>query len=168
MILRPYEKGDRRACLELVRSNVPQYFLARDVDDVGVFLDKLEALAVRYFVVQDGADIVASGGVAVDDRLDARMCWGMVRRDRHGQGIGRLLLLYRLLEGARLGARTASLETIPEVVGFFAREGFEVTGGVDDHYAPGMHKRDLELVLDAEKLAARFDELARGKLEVRR
>jgi GNAT superfamily N-acetyltransferase len=166
VILRRYRKSDRSACLAVLRSNVPESFLPRDADDVGVFLDKLDDLAVRYFVVEDGGVIVACGGVAVDDRADARMCWGMVRRDRHGQGIGRLLLLYRLLEGAKMGGRTASLETLPEIAGFFEREGFAVTGGKDDQYAPGMHRRDLELTLDAPRLAARFEELARGKIQI--
>jgi GNAT superfamily N-acetyltransferase len=166
VILRPYRKSDRAACLGVLRSNVPEFFLARDADDVGLFLDKVDALAVRYFVVEDDGGIVACGGVAVDDRKDARMCWGMVRRDLHGKGLGRILLLYRLLEGARMGAKTASLETLPETAGFFEREGFVVTGGKDDHYAPGMHKRDLVLALDASRLAARFEELARGSIEV--
>lgn len=76
------------------------------------------------------------------------MCWGIVDRIRQGEGLGRLLLLARLVRAAELGARRAGLDTIPAVVPFFEREGFVVTGGEDDAYGPGIHRRDLELVLD--------------------
>src|SRR5688572_6838875 len=106
MVIRPYEPTDREACLRVLDSNVPEYFLASDRDEVAAFLDDLERLGVRYFVVEDGGAIVACGGVAVDEQTkDARLCWGMVERARHRQGIGRRLLVERLREGMRLGAK---------------------------------------------------------------
>jgi hypothetical protein len=167
LLARPYELRDRGACLDLLSSNVPEYFLASDREEVADFLDRLEEYGVRYFVFEDGDRVVACGGVGVDAKKDARMCWGMVERSRHRQGLGRLMLFLRLLVGAKMGAKSASLATIPTVAGFFEHEGFALTSFEDDHYAPGMHRRDLALVLDAatvERLRARLDELARGRL----
>lgn len=163
MRLRAYRAEDREGCLRVLDSNMPDYFLASDREEVGSFLDRLAEMGVRYFVIEDEDDrgkIVACGGVAVDEKKDARMCWGMVHRARHRTGLGRVLLVARLLEGARMGARTASLATIPAVEGFFAKAGFALTGGEDDHYAPGMHRRDYAMTLDVELLAQRFTELA--------
>jgi N-acetylglutamate synthase-like GNAT family acetyltransferase len=155
MRIRAYEPNDREACLRILDSNVPEYFLASDRDEVATFLDDLERLGVRYFVVEDDAGkIVACGGVGVDDSTkDARLCWGMVERARHRQGIGRMLLVERLRAAMSLGAKTASLATISKVEGFFAHEGFTFTSGEDDHYAPGMHRRDYRIVLDEETLS---------------
>jgi len=149
MRVRAYRPEDREACLRVLDSNVPDYFVASDRDDVAKFLDDLDRLGVRYFVVEDDAGaIVACGGVGVDEATkDARLCWGMVERGRHRGGIGRLLLAHRLREAKAMGAKTASLSTISKVEGFFAREGFAFTTGSDDHYGPGMHRRDYRITL---------------------
>ena len=150
--VRPYRRADREACLRVLDSNVPEYFLPSDRDEVASFLDRLDEMGVRYFVIEDdAARIVACGGVAVDETTkDARMCWGMVERALHRQGIGRALLEYRLREGKAMGAKTASLATISKVEGFFAHEGFSFTSGEDDHYGPGMHRRDYRIDLSDE------------------
>ena len=150
--IREYRAEDREACLRVLDSNVPEYFLASDREEVGSFLDRLDEMGARYFVVENDEDrLVACGGVAVDDTTkDARMCWGMVERSLHRQGIGRMLLEYRLREGRAMGAKTASLATISKVEGFFAREGFAFTSGEDDHYAPGFHRRDFRIDLSDE------------------
>src|SRR5262249_51253440 len=137
------------ACLRVLDSNVPEYFLASDREEVARFLDDLDRMGVRYFVVEDEAGrIVACGGVAVDDvTKDARMCWGMVERALHRRSIGRMLLEARLATAKELGAKTASLATISKVEGFFAHEGFAFTSGEDDHYGPGMHRRDYKIAL---------------------
>jgi N-acetylglutamate synthase-like GNAT family acetyltransferase len=149
MRVRAYEPADREPCLRVLDTNVPEYFLASDREEVARFLDDLARLGIRYFVVEDEVGrIVACGGVGVDDATkDARMCWGMVDRALHRQGIGRALLEHRLRVAKSLGAKTASLATISKVEGFFAHEGFTFTSGEDDHYAPGMHRRDYRLVL---------------------
>ena len=106
--VRPYRRADREACLRVLDSNVPEYFLPSDRDE------------------------------------------GMVERSLHRQGIGRALLEYRLREGKAMGAKTASLATISKVEGFFAHEGFSFTSGEDDHYGPGMHRRDYRIDLSDE------------------
>lgn len=158
--LRAFRADDTASCLAILDSNVPEYFLAADRHDVEKFLGDLENLGVRYFVVEDSAKLVAAGGVAVREGM-ARMCWGMVDRALHRRGFGTLLLLVRLLEGARMGATHASLETIPATTAFFERRGFAITGGHDDYYAPGMHRRDMTLALDEETIGRLEAELAR-------
>ena len=169
MLVRPYLPNDREACLAIVGSNVPDYFLSSDRVEVASFLDSLESYGVRYYVIEDRDRIVAGGGVGVDEFLDARMCWGMVDRTRHKRGLGRLLLFLRLLVGASMGARTASLATILKTAQFFEREGFLIMGGQDNFYAPGMHRRDLFITLDGptlHRLRRRFDKLRRGRLDL--
>src|SRR4051794_30461646 len=48
MEIRIYTSADREACLDLLRSNVPEHFVASNEADYGSFLDRLPG---RYFVV---------------------------------------------------------------------------------------------------------------------
>jgi N-acetylglutamate synthase-like GNAT family acetyltransferase len=154
MKVRPYRIDDREACLRVLDSNMPDYFLPGEREVVGTFLDQLGENGVRYVVIEDEHQaIVACGGVRMSDAKDARMCWGMVRRDLHRRGLGRMLLAARLVEAARMGAATASLETVPQVEAFYAKMGFSLVGSTNDHYAPGWHRQDYVLELDEATLA---------------
>ena len=148
--LRAYRAEDREACLRVLDSNVPEYFLASDRDLFAGFLDdKVQAEGLRYFVVEDdGGAVVACGGVRLQGATDARMCWGMVRRDLHRRGIGRVLLAARLVEGAKMGAKTSSLETIPSVADFYVKAGYALVATTKDHYAPGWDRVDYAITLD--------------------
>jgi GNAT superfamily N-acetyltransferase len=135
--IRPYLPTDREACLEILRSNVPEYFLASDVAEFAAFLD---AGPGPYVVVEEEGRVAACGGWFREDEETAGLSWGMVHRARHRMGLGWRLLTYRLERIAGDAAvRLVKLQTIPEVAGFFARAGFEVVsvepgayGGVFD------------------------------------
>lgn len=161
LLLRPYRDGDREACLGLFDSNVPKFFKPSERKDFVDFLDgERGSPELRYLIIEDDGAVVGCGGVGVRGR-DARMIWGIVAHARQGEGLGRYLLLSRLRMGAReMGATTASLSTIPDTVGFFERVGFRVTASMDDHWGPGIHRRDLDVVLDEERVAALDDALA--------
>ena len=137
MTLRPYTPADRDACLALFASNVPDYFAQIELDD---FVDTLDH-SEHYFVIElQGEGIVACGGY---DALDqpagaAGLCWGMVRRDLHGRGLGERLLrerLQRIDADPELGP--VLIETTQRTQDFFARHGFLVTRIVADGFAAG-------------------------------
>src|SRR5687768_13267725 len=125
MQLRPYRPADREACLALFDSNVPVFFASFEKDGFVTFIDELSTQGIDYLTLQDDARIVACGGIGLKEG-EARMCWGIVDGARHGEGLGSVLLVARLLRGALLGATFAGLDTIPRTVPFFERLGFEV------------------------------------------
>ncbi len=136
-LVRPYDPSDREACLGILRSNTPEFFLSSDQADYAAFLDRGPG---SYVVVEDGGRVVACGGWFLEGEETAGLSWGLVRRDLHGTGLGRLLLKYRMDRIRETpGVRSVILQTIPEVAGFFGRVGFEVVsvergayGGVFD------------------------------------
>jgi len=144
--MRPYRLDDRDACLRILDSNVPEYFVASDRADLARFLDEIPTKPVRYFVVEDddGA-VIACGGIWIDDLYDARMCWGMVHRAHHRTGLGKRLLRARLAEAKKAGAKTASLATVRAVEGFFVKEGFILTKTIPDGYGPGIDRREYAM-----------------------
>jgi hypothetical protein len=94
VVIRPYAEADRSACLALLRSNVPEHFTPNEEAELDAFLSNLPG---PYFVVAEAGAIVACGGIAAepDDPQTGALCWGIVRNDRQGHGIGRNLTLHR-------------------------------------------------------------------------
>ncbi|MBL8715324.1 MAG: hypothetical protein JNL79_04980 [Myxococcales bacterium] len=161
LLLRSYTRADREGCVALFDSNVPAFFApAERASFVDYLDDDVVREGIQELVLVDGDRIIACGGLGLRDG-EARMCWGIVHRERHGQHLGDLLLLTRLVLGAQAGANRGGLDTIPAVTTFFARKGFVVTRAEDDHYGPGIHRRDMELPLTEATVATLRAELAR-------
>lgn len=83
---------------------------------------------------------MACGGYALTPgSATADLCWGMVHRDRRGQGIGRRLLIERI-DRARVDAAVSAvaLNTSQHTRGFYERFGFVTERVVPDGYAPGL------------------------------
>lgn len=147
---RPWRPADRGIGLALFDSNVPTYFAERERGD---FLAHINTLPGPYFVLADadGAPVGCGGYAREKDRPgSAALCWGMVRRDRHGQGLGDALLRFRLDEIAvDASFREVRIETSQFSRGFFERYGFMETKVVADGFAPGIDLIAMTLDLDA-------------------
>src|SRR5437870_13062623 len=119
--LSPCVSTDRPACLELFRSNVPDFFAADEADEFSRFLATSRH---PYFVVRDQSAVVACGGCYFAAPI-AGLSWGMVERKRHRTGIGAFLLYARLdLVATHLDITTVRVRTSQLSQGFFARQGF--------------------------------------------
>lgn len=142
---RAYRFEDREACLAVFASNVPRFFHDGEAQAFAGFLD---GEAERYRVVLEGEAIVGCGGFALsDDGRQASLCWGMLRRDRHGQGIGAQLLRARLQAIATTPAVSVRLVTSQHTAGFYRRFGFEVQSVKTDGIAPGLDAVEMRLSL---------------------
>lgn len=133
--------------MAVFESNVPEYFLVAERDQFSEFLD---ALPGPYLVIEDAVgDIAACGGYALEPgTTTVSLCWGMVRRDRHRTGLGRLLLDARLNRiRSEPGITAIELDTTQHSHGFFERRGFRTRRMIPDGYGPGMHRYDMRLDL---------------------
>jgi len=151
MRVRDYTTSDRSACLAVFDSNVPVFFAAFERDEFAAFLD---ALPGPYLVVEDDAGVVVGcGGYGVKPGTGvADLCWGMVVRERHGTGLGRLLLDARLERvRADAAAQAIALHTSQHTRGFYERRGFRTERVVPDGYAPGLDRCHMRLVLPPPK-----------------
>jgi ribosomal protein S18 acetylase RimI-like enzyme len=151
--LRPYRDADRERCLALFDALVGDYFAVNERPLYLAFLDTLAdrgATAPPYFVVERDGEIVGCGGYAVDPESGAAdMCWGLVRRDLHGAGIGRLLTQARLdAIRATPGVRRVRMTTSPLVDGFYRKLGFRTLRVRPDGLGPGLDAVDMELELE--------------------
>ncbi len=145
MVVRPYSTEDRRACLDILAENTPEFFVPADR---GAFEEFLLHLPGPYFVGEENGAIIACGGWAPDSIGVAALTWGMVRRSLHRRGIGRVLLRFRL-NAVKNGseANVVRIHTVQLVQGFFAREGFRVVDVVPDGFGQGLDRVTMELRL---------------------
>ena len=149
MPFRAYNAADRDGCLAVYDSNAGRFFSPGDRDDLLRFL---AAPSGAYGVLTDEAgQIVGCGGVAAD-RQDARtavLTWGMVRADRHGRGLGRLLLLARLRLALELpNVARVVCHTSQLTAGFYRKYGFRDVRILADGYGKGLDRHDMELGVD--------------------
>lgn len=144
---REYHATDLAAALAIFDSNIPDFFTAGERD---AFEDFLLNLPGPYFVVECVDKVVACGGYAlVPDEHRADLCWGMVDRRVHGQGIGRFLTELRL-EAARRDPRVRRviLNTSQHTRAFYEKLGFVTESVTRDGFAPGLDRCDMLLQLE--------------------
>ena len=150
VVVRDYAATDRDAVLAIFDSNLPNYFAPSDRAWLGETLDEPDGPA---FVATIDAVPVAFGGYELWEHYNkALLYWGMAARAWHGSGIGRLLLVERLLHVARFAApptRYVTVDTSPLVAPFFRHAGFEETAMWPEGYRSGMTMHELRYDLAA-------------------
>src|SRR5262245_31298649 len=95
MQFRAYTFADELACLAIFHSNAARYFLPGHREQFLAFLQSPPG----FFGVlcDDDGQVLGCGGVGVrPGTRDAVLTWGMIHANRHGRGVGSLLLLERL------------------------------------------------------------------------
>lgn len=146
LLLRSYAPADRAACLAIFDGNTPRYFGVRERDEFAAFLD---APTCTYFVVVLDGSVVACGGYYVNsERREAGLCWGMVEIARQRTGIGRFLLLSRLVMLCDTAvADVVRLDTSQHSQGFFERLGFVADSVTRDGFGAGIDRVAMHLIL---------------------
>jgi GNAT superfamily N-acetyltransferase len=151
--IRRYRPDDRKAVLAAFRSNVPDHFPASEEAWLRSALDDPDG---PLFVVVEGDEVVGFGGYELSDFYDlGTLVFGLVRADRHGSGIGRALLNYRLLHmaGRKLRPRYVTVDTHPHTAGFFQHCGFVEIARWPGGYRSGRDRVDLRFELTDEAVA---------------
>jgi ribosomal protein S18 acetylase RimI-like enzyme len=149
---REYRQDDLVRVLAIFDSNVPEFFTIPERTEFEAFLSELPG---PYLVIEDSrGDLVACGGYAIvpaESRAD--LCWGMVSREQHGRGIGRVLTAMRIA-AARSDARVDSviLSTSQHTRGFYESLGFVTERVVVNGFAPGLDRCDMRLLTRADRL----------------
>lgn len=157
MKLRDYRANDKAACLAIFDSNLPEYFARYERLEFDEFLD---APSCTYFVIESEtttAAIIGCGGYHYDPETSkAILCWGMVTRAHHKTGVGKALLVGRLMKlcAESDGQAVLTLNTSQYTYGFFEKFGFIITRIVEHGLAPGLHEYDMELRMTPDYCAA--------------
>lgn len=121
--IREYQPEDLEACLEVYRSNEPDFLSPEGLQN---FTDFLQTGTSYYLVIEHAGDVIGCGGLElVGDSDNAWLTYGMVHREYHRRGFGTTLLAARI---ALLETDERPLElwmrTSTAAIPFYGRFGF--------------------------------------------
>lgn len=141
---RPYAPGDIELVVGIFRSNIPKYFNAGEEPGLRDFLCKNPE---NYYLIEDdNANIVGCGGVALNGDDTVSLCWGMVRSELIGTGLGKNLTLFRIERSRELfGTRPLVISTSQHTKGFYEKLGFFLTRHEADGFGPGIDVCEMRL-----------------------
>ncbi len=135
-MMRPYRADDLEAVVAILRSNIPKYFSPHEEGGLSDFLaNDLE----DYYVAEIDGDIVAAGGIAKNDDDTVSLCWGMVRNDLIGTGLGKKLTEFRIARAKeKFGDQPLVTSTSQHTEGFYEKLGFRTIEHIIDGFGPGI------------------------------
>jgi predicted GNAT family N-acyltransferase len=139
MNIRKYQPDDLEALVAIFRSNIPKYFTPDEEPGLYSFInDRLD----DYYVVEIGGEVVGAGGIALNADIDPQtvsLCWGMVREDHLGTGLGKALTEFRIkLAQEKYPGIALTIGTSQHTEGFYQKFGFTTVEHTPDGYGHGI------------------------------
>ena len=143
MQFRPYTNADLETVVAIFRSNIPKYFSLEEEPGLRDFLAERMA---DYYVLEVAGEVVGAGGIALNNDQTVSLCWGMVRSDHIGKGLGRALTEFRI-EKARenFGGLPLVISTSQHTQGFYEKFGFRLIEHTPDGFGPGIDSCKMRL-----------------------
>lgn len=148
--IRLYRPADLECVVAVFRSNIPKYFTPPEEKELNEFL--ATKMVADYYVVELRGDVVGSGGIAYND-IDPptiSLCWGMVRQDHLGTGLGKLLTEFRIeLARKKYPGLPITIGTSQHTQGFYEKFGFRLVEHTPDGFGPGIDSCRMRLAADS-------------------
>jgi len=134
--IRSFEAADLDPVVDVFRSNIPKYFGS---DEEAGLRDFLRDFSEDYYVVEVDLEIVGAGGIALNEDDTISLCWGMVRADLIGTGLGKKLTEFRIEKAReRFGGLPLVISTSQHTEGFYQKFGFVTVDHTPDGFGPGI------------------------------
>ena len=145
MKIRQYTENDTEDVIAIFRSNIPKYFSPQEESGLRNFLADIRSM--KYFVAENFIEIIGAGGIALNEDKTVSLCWGMIRNDFLGKGLGKQLTEFRInLSRENFGNLPIVVSTSQHTQGFYEKFGFKLTERIPDGFAPGID--DCKMRLD--------------------
>ena len=143
MKIRPYISADLEDIVAIFRSNIPKYF---GPDEEPGLREFLRDFPDNYFVCELGGEVVGSGGIELNADGTVSLCWGMIRADHLGTGLGKQLTEFRIERSRKLHKNAPIvISTSQHTQGFYEKLGFHLTRHVPDGFGPGIDICEMQL-----------------------
>lgn len=133
---RYFRPADIESVVSLLITNIPMYFVPAEEKELR---DYLYEYPENYWIIDKDHEAVAAGGIVLNDDQTISLCWGMVRNDLIGTGLGKQLTLFRM-EKARekWGVLPFVTSTSHLTEGFYLKLGFQTIEHTPDGFGPGI------------------------------
>ncbi len=139
MLIRKYTKSDLDDVVSIFRSKIPKYF--SEEEEPGLFNFINERLD-DYYVVEVEGGVVGAGGIALNEDVDPQtvsLCWGMIREDHLGTGLGKALTAFRIETAQeKYPGLTITIGTSQHTEGFYHKFGFVTVEHTVNGYGSGI------------------------------
>ncbi len=144
MKMRAFETTDLEAVVGVFRSNIPKYFGPGEEPGLREFLTESSG---NYFVCTIDDEIVGAGGFAANSNgATVSLCWGMVRKDHLGTGLGKRLTKYRIAMAREMfDDLPIVISTSQHTQGFYEKFGFFLTRHEPDGFGLGIDICEMRL-----------------------
>src|SRR5687768_3064474 len=137
MKIKPYTSEYLDDVIKIFRSNIPKYFGPAEEPGLLDFLS--DPRAGDYFVMELDGEVIGSGGIALNDDQTVSLCWGMIRADHLGTGLGRRLTEFRIEKAlGKHGPFPLVISTSQHTQAFYEKFGFRLVGHTPDGFRPGI------------------------------
>lgn len=144
MNFREFTKNDTESVLAVFRSNIPKYFSPQEEAGLRNFLADIRSM--KYFVAENFGEIIGAGGIALNEDKTVSLCWGMIRNDFLGKGLGKQLTEFRInLSRENFGNLPIVVSTSQHTQGFYEKFGFKLIERIPDGFAPGIDDCKMRL-----------------------
>ncbi len=144
MKFRKYNEDDEANVISIFRSNIPKYFSIEEEAELRNFLADISS--IEYFVVENEGAIIGAGGISLNKDQTVSLCWGMVRNDFIGKGLGKQLTEFRInLSHEKFGNLPIVISTSQHTQGFYEKFGFKLTERIEDGFALGIDNCKMRL-----------------------
>ena len=156
MFIRSYTPADKKFCIDVFKSNMPQFF---DEEELPPFIEWLErqergvpghsgSMEDHYYVIElEDKGIIGCGGIYVaKDVKEVRFAWGMIHADYHKKGFGTALYKFReqkMKEG--WPDHSITLGTSQHTFPFYERMGMKVINMIPKGYGDDLDRYDMKL-----------------------
>ncbi|MEZ4920597.1 MAG: GNAT family N-acetyltransferase [Saprospiraceae bacterium] len=146
-MIRPYTEEDKQRLIEILRTNIPQYFAPSEEQDFIEYLDKHRDL---YFVLELKGRVFGAGGInRFPDTGIARISWDMIHSDMQYKGLGSQLVRYRIDEIKKdPSIHKIVVRTSQHVYSFYENLGFDLLHTEPDFWAPGFDLYQMEMIIN--------------------
>ena len=141
--IREYNKKDKQALLEILKSNTPTYFSPEEEKE---FIHYLDNEIDFYYVVEFENKITGCGGINVPKNKNVGIIsWGMLHPDYQRKGFGTLLLKHRLSELQKIeSVEKIIVRTSQHVYPFYEKAGFKISITIPNYWADGFDLIEME------------------------
>lgn len=144
MKFRKYNEADEENVISIFRSNIPKYFSKEEEAGLRNFLADISS--IEYFVIENEGAIIGAGGISLNKDQTVSLCWGMVRNDFIGKGLGKQLTEYRInLSKEKFCNLPIVISTSQHTQGFYEKFGFKLVERIADGFALGIDNCKMRL-----------------------
>ncbi len=132
--IREYTEADKPELLDILKMNIPKYFVEKEYDDYSNYLDeRIE----KYFVILSDDKIVGGGGLNFEIPA-AVISWDNINPEYQGKGVGNKLLQHRISYVSRMkNIIKINVRTSQKTYRFYQKNGFQLKKTIKDYWAEG-------------------------------